>query len=370
VSPTTLLLAVPTGVLRSLDAGETWTPSTTGLTTTDVRTLATGLTGGLVYAGTVAGVFRSANAGGSWSAVNTGLTTLPVLDLAIAPAPGGRLYAGTAGGGVFAFRECGDAFLDPGEACDGGVANGTAASCCAADCTYRGAGDACTGGFCDAGGLCIPSTCGNGVIEVMEECDGGECCASDCRLRGPSEPCGGVATPVCQEPRLCTGTRSDCPDVPTFKATGDPCFPEAEGCTIGACDGQGTCEPRGQVCAADAEPKRNGSRRLRIKVTCQSDKASECAAAASDSTSATLVTQATELDASETITEPESTVTKKRRGKRGVLKFRTVLRLKLNARGRELLAQRDVDATVVVRIRRDGRDFDVQRLIRLLRFRR
>jgi hypothetical protein len=124
------------------------------------------------------------------------------------------------------------------------------------------------------------------------------------------------------------------------------------------------------VCAADADAKGNGSRRLRIKVTCQSDTASECEATASESTSAALATQATALEAAETIAEPASTVTKRRRGKRGGLRFRTVLKLKINARGREILAQRDVHAIVVVRIHRDGRDHVTQRPIKLLRFHR
>ena len=54
---------------------------------------------------------------------------------------------------------CGDGIVDTGEQCDAGVANGTAGSCCAADCTFTtGAsddGNACTTGDACSAGACV-----------------------------------------------------------------------------------------------------------------------------------------------------------------------------------------------------------------------
>ena len=55
-----------------------------------------------VYAGRGGGgVFKSTNGGATWSAVNTGLTNTDVYTLAIDPITPTTLYAGTWGGGVF-----------------------------------------------------------------------------------------------------------------------------------------------------------------------------------------------------------------------------------------------------------------------------
>jgi hypothetical protein len=55
-----------------------------------------------LYAGTSGdGVFKSTNGGGNWTAANTGLTNTDVNTLAIDPATPTTLYAGTHGGGVF-----------------------------------------------------------------------------------------------------------------------------------------------------------------------------------------------------------------------------------------------------------------------------
>src|SRR5512139_131883 len=51
---------------------------------------------------------------------------------------------------------CGDGVLAPGEQCDEGLANGSAGSCCNADCTFRSAGAICRSAAdaCDADELC------------------------------------------------------------------------------------------------------------------------------------------------------------------------------------------------------------------------
>jgi len=58
-----------------------------------------------VYAGTsYGGVFKSTDGGGSWSTFNDGLTNLFVTALVIDPKTPVNLWAGTAGGGVFAME--------------------------------------------------------------------------------------------------------------------------------------------------------------------------------------------------------------------------------------------------------------------------
>ena len=230
-----------------------------------------------------------------------------------------------------------------------------------------------TASTCDIAGDCLPAgTCGNGVVEPPEECElgDGDCCApaggpNACHFRGPTEPCGGV-TPVCVEPRLCTGTRSDCPVTPTFQASGMPCFPD-DSCTIGGCDGHGTCDPRGTVCAAAARATNNGTRNVRIRVTCRSSARSECEAhgvAMADAATNTRTVSA--ADAGEEITEAAQGTTRRRTG-HGGLRFKTVLVLRLNARGRELLRERAVDAGVMVTIRGQDHLARVDTTVRLLR---
>jgi len=113
---------------------------------------------------------------------------------------------------------CGDGVADPGEQCDDGAADGTAASCCTAACTFAGGGTPCTGGTCDGAGTCVPPTgssvCGNGVVEPGEECDNGpatgqpgDCCTASC----------------------------------LFQAAGTTCADDGDLCTLDACDGAGTC---------------------------------------------------------------------------------------------------------------------------------
>ncbi len=55
---------------------------------------------------------------------------------------------------------CGDGTRDPGEACDDGAVNGTAASCCANDCTVRADGAACvSSNACVEQTACLAGAC-------------------------------------------------------------------------------------------------------------------------------------------------------------------------------------------------------------------
>ena len=83
------------GVFLSTDNGASWTQVNSGLTNTNVNSLA--VSGTNLFAGTSGGVFLSENNGINWSEVSTGLTYTGVNSLAIS---GSNLFAGTWGGGV------------------------------------------------------------------------------------------------------------------------------------------------------------------------------------------------------------------------------------------------------------------------------
>ena len=82
------------GVFLSTNNGTSWTEVNSGLTNSDVLSLAVGGTN--LFAGTWGGVFLSTNNGTSWTAI--GLTNSDVFSLAVS---GTNLFAGTRGGGVF-----------------------------------------------------------------------------------------------------------------------------------------------------------------------------------------------------------------------------------------------------------------------------
>ena len=87
------------GVYRSDDAGGTWSPATTGLSSLDIRHLAADpVNSGTVYAATGSGVYKSTNRGNRWQQANAGITTTEVFTLAMSPANPNILYAATADG--------------------------------------------------------------------------------------------------------------------------------------------------------------------------------------------------------------------------------------------------------------------------------
>src|SRR5881409_1273766 len=82
-------------IFRSEDGGATWSALTKG---PKENMTAVAIAGGSVFVATINGVFRSADGGTTWTKFNDGLTNTDVRELTAA---GSRLYAGTAGGGVF-----------------------------------------------------------------------------------------------------------------------------------------------------------------------------------------------------------------------------------------------------------------------------
>lgn len=70
------------GIFRSMDGGYNWWPSSTGLTSQLVYSLAANSSGG-VFAATMQGVHRSSDNGVTWTSSNNGLTTSRILSIAI-----------------------------------------------------------------------------------------------------------------------------------------------------------------------------------------------------------------------------------------------------------------------------------------------
>jgi hypothetical protein len=96
VGPMTLLAGTAdTGMFKTTDAAVTWGPANTGLTATAVFSVATNpAQSGNVYSGTLRnGVVRSSDAGGSWTQT-TPFYTQGVASIAVDPSAPGTVYAG------------------------------------------------------------------------------------------------------------------------------------------------------------------------------------------------------------------------------------------------------------------------------------
>lgn len=93
---TTLFAGTQGGAFITSNNGANWTAINTGLTNTDITAFAGG--GSNLFAGTAGGVFTSVNNGTTWTAVNSGLTNTNITTLV---SSGSVLYAGTTTGGVF-----------------------------------------------------------------------------------------------------------------------------------------------------------------------------------------------------------------------------------------------------------------------------
>jgi hypothetical protein len=95
------------GVYRSTNGADQWTPVVNGLTNLEIRALAMNpVNPATLYAGTAGGVFKTTNSGGQWNPANSGLTSLDVRALAVNPATPATVYAAT-GGGVFRSLDAG-----------------------------------------------------------------------------------------------------------------------------------------------------------------------------------------------------------------------------------------------------------------------
>ncbi len=93
MSGTNIFAGTDNGVFLSNNYGYSWTAKNTGLTNTNVKSLA--LSGTNIFAGTDGGVFLSTNNGNNYTAVNNGLTNTNIKSLVIS---GSNIFAGTDGG--------------------------------------------------------------------------------------------------------------------------------------------------------------------------------------------------------------------------------------------------------------------------------
>lgn len=104
INGSVVIAGMGNGILKSTDNGATFTLSNNGLTSTNVRAIAT--IGSYTFAGTYwgGGVFLSTDYGSTWTAVNTGMTNKWIFSLL---AKNTDLFAGTSTGGVFSTGDYG-----------------------------------------------------------------------------------------------------------------------------------------------------------------------------------------------------------------------------------------------------------------------
>jgi cysteine-rich repeat protein len=140
-------------------------------------------------------------------------------------------------------------FKVTGQTLNSGLGNSMSASFIADACLGTGpavAGASSSASF-DVVAGCVAALqqniCGNGMVEVNEECDDGntddgDCCSAACLFETTEcRPSAGE----CDAAEVCSGSSFPCPpDVPA--APGTPCTPDANPCTLDQCDGMGpTC---------------------------------------------------------------------------------------------------------------------------------
>src|SRR5581483_4377358 len=95
-----------------------------------------------------------------------------------------------------------------------------------------------------AGVVTYKETCGNGVVDPREQCDGGGCCTSTCKLASSGTVCRAAAG-VCDKAEVCTGTSAVCP-ADVKQTAGTVCRAAA-----GPCDVAETCDGTTNACPAD-----------------------------------------------------------------------------------------------------------------------
>jgi len=92
----TLYASTLNGVLKSVDAGLSWTSTTSGLPGGVVSLVIDPQQPTIVYAsGGISGVFKTSDGGANWTATNSGLSTLWIPTLAIDPQSSTSIYAGS-----------------------------------------------------------------------------------------------------------------------------------------------------------------------------------------------------------------------------------------------------------------------------------
>ena len=101
-------------------------------------------------------------------------------------------------------------------------------------------------------------SCGDNVVDLYEDCDGGACCTSDCKFASSSVVCRN-ATGVCDATDYCNGASASCP-ADTFLGTNVVCRP-----SVGACDPAETCTGTLANCPFDAKASNTTQCRASVK---------------------------------------------------------------------------------------------------------
>lgn len=282
LAPSTLYVAVAsaTGLFKTINGGSSWAPANAGLPTSGMNTLAIdpinparlfawgsgqftyrSTNGGATWTPTACpaaialqvandasgtlyvGPFNSENPLGSLFVSTDGGVTCPALQpaspamlkrievsaLALSTVTTGRIFAGTNTAGIYVLdRKCGDGAVDVNEQCDGGVTNGSAGSCCDGSCSFRAAGAQCRGiaGVCDLAEVCTGAS--------------GACPADGFAVGGLCRPSAGL----CDVAESCIGTSAACP--------ADQKSTAACRAVAGVCDLPESCDGVSNDCPADA----------------------------------------------------------------------------------------------------------------------
>lgn len=102
--------------------------------------------------------------------------------------------------------------------------------------------------------IALGQSCGDGVVDVGEECDPGPqvddtCCTAACTFRAAGTVCReSSAGAVCDIPEECTGSSGECPPDAKLTPADGPCRPSA-----GLCDFPEFCDGFSDFCPADAK---------------------------------------------------------------------------------------------------------------------
>ena len=160
---------------------------------------------------------------------------------------------------------CGDGIVHAGlgEQCDDGNqdnGDGCTAMCLAEVCgdgvVQAALGETCDDGNTTSGDGCdslchteAASSCGNGVVDAGEDCDGGSggsaCCAADCTFQPPTTVCR-ASSGSCDAAESCSGTSASCP-ADAFQPASTVCRTSS-----GTCDPAESCSGTSASCPADA----------------------------------------------------------------------------------------------------------------------
>jgi cysteine-rich repeat protein len=146
-TPTTLYAATDAGIVRSLDGGDDWGSPTTSAGARAVAVEVDPITTTVVYAALIypvpypppffpafGTVEKSTTSGASWSGIDFSDVAFPTA-LAIAPSASTHLYEGATDAGVLAYHDCGNGVPEVLEECDDG--NLSSGDGCSASCTVE-----------------------------------------------------------------------------------------------------------------------------------------------------------------------------------------------------------------------------------------